>query len=298
MILGVDIGATKTWLACLRDGKLVKSKKIRTHSDSDRFLQDLQKLVQEFLGRHRDSIEAIGIGAPGPLDLDTGVFKKLPNLPDWEGFDIRGALASSCRVPVRIQNDANAAALGEAFHGGGRGCRSVYYITISTGIGGGFIVDRKIVNGANHLTGEIWALPVSNFGKKDILLNSSSGPGILRTAKMLMDKGQPSSLSSLESFDAEDVFKQAELGDSLSRRVMNNAARNMAHAIVTVLLVVDPEVVLIGGGLAGSADCMINPIRKALPKIAYFEEHRLAPIRKAELWDEAVLYGAVSLFED
>jgi glucokinase len=298
MILAIDIGATKTRLARLRDGKLVKSKKIRTQSDAVRFLKDLQKLIKEFLGPDRNSLEAIGIGAPGPLDLDTGVFGPLPNLPDWEGFDIGDALASSYRVPVRIQNDANAAALGEAIHGGGRGYRSVYYITISTGIGGGFILERRIVNGASHLTGEIWALPVRNFGKRDILLNSSSGPGIVRTARRLMDKGQPSSLSILESFDTEEVFQQAQLGDPLCRRVMENAASNMASAVVSILLIVDPEVVLIGGGLAFSDDCMINPIRRLLPKLAYLEEHRLAPIRKAELWNEAVLYGAVSLFED
>jgi glucokinase len=298
MILGIDIGATKTWLACLQDGKLVKSKKIRTQSDAVRFLHDLQKLIQEFLGSDRDSIEAIGIGAPGPLDPDRGVFGRLPNLPAWEGFDIRGTLASSYQVPVRVQNDANAAALGEAIHGGGRDCRSVYYITISTGIGGGFVLDGKIMGGANHLTGEIWALPVTSFGRPDILLNSSSGPGIVRTAKMLLKKGEPSSLSSLESFDTEDVFQQSELGDPLCCRVMENATRNMAHAIVSVLLIVDPEVILIGGGVAASDDCMINPIRKAMPEIAHLEEHRHAPIRKAELWDEAVLYGAIALFDD
>lgn len=298
MILGIDIGATKTRLAYPRDGKLITSKKISTHSLPDRFFHELRKLIQEFVSTHQDGIEAIGIGAPGPLDLNKGVFKKLPNLPGWEGFDICGALASAYRVPVRIQNDANAAALGEAVYGGGKGCGSVYYITISTGIGGGYILNRGIVNGANHLTGEIWALPVSNFGKTDILLNSSSGPGIVRTARMLMAKGQPSSLSDLDSFDTEDLFKQAKLGDSLSRRVMNNAVRNMARAIVSILLVIDPEIVLIGGGLACSEDCMINPIRSILPKIAYIEEHKHVPIRKAELWDEAVLYGAISLFEE
>jgi len=120
----------------------------------------------------------------------------------------------------------------------------------------------------------------------------------VRTARMLLEQGQPSSLSSLESFDTADVFQQAELGDSLCRRVMENAARNMALAVVSVLVVVDPEIVLIGGGMAGNEQWLINPIRETVAEIAHLEEHRRTPIRRAELWDEAVLYGAISLFDE
>ena len=297
MVLGIDIGATKTWLARFEGGALVKSNKMATESDASRFLDDLKHLAGGFLAEDRGRLSAIGIGAPGPIDLDSGIFRRLPNLPTWEGFDIRGELESYFGVPVRVQNDANAAALGEAVHGGGRGYDSVYYITISTGIGGGFIMHKKIIDGANHLSGEIWALPVDNFGQQDILINSSSGPGIVRTAKRLMEQGMASSLSSLEAFDTEDVFTHAQMGDSLAQKVMEQAVRNMVYAIITILLAIDPDVVLIGGGLACEDDCMINPIRAMLSKAAFFEAHRTANIRKAELWDEAVLYGAVSLFD-
>jgi glucokinase len=297
MILGIDIGATKTRLARLESGELVKSRKIVTRRDSSRFFSDLTDLIEEFIGADRSRLKGIGIGAPGPLDLDRGVFRKLPNLPSWDGFDIRGKLESVYDVPVRVQNDANAAALGEAVHGGGRGFGSVYYITISTGIGGGLIMNRRIINGANYLAGEIWALPVDNFGQRDILINTSSGPGIVRTASRLMGEGSASSLSELDGFDTEDVFAQARKGDPLAARVMEQAARNMVHAVITILLAVDPEVVLIGGGLACADDCMINPIRRMLGETAFFAPHRSANIRKAELWDEAVLYGAASLFQ-
>jgi len=298
MILGIDIGATKTRFGWLEGARLAISRKIPTNPNPDRFLEELRRLVEEFLGADQDRIEAIGIGAPGPLNPDRGIFGRLPNLPDWEGLEFRDALSSTYQVPVRIQNDANVAALGEAIYGGGKGIRSIYYITISTGIGGGFVLDRRIVSGARDLTGELWTLPVLSFGQPDILLNSSSGPGIVRTARMLLEQGQPSSLSSLESFDTADVFQQAELGDSLCRRVMENAARNMALAVVSVLVVVDPEIVLIGGGMAGNEQWLINPIRETVAEIAHLEEHRRTPIRRAELWDEAVLYGAISLFDE
>jgi glucokinase len=296
MVLGIDIGATKTWLARLESGSLVTSEKIRTRSEQTHFLDDLYALIESFCGKDLHNIEAIGIGAPGPIDLDRGVFRRLPNLPGWEDFDVRDTLETRYRVPVRVQNDANAAALGEAVHGAGRGYNSVYYITISTGIGGGFIIDRRIINGNKYLTGEIWALPLDNFGREDILINSSSGPGIVRTVKMLMDQGRESTLSALETFDTAEVYNHARQGDALATAVMEQAARNMAYAINTVLLAVDPDVILIGGGLACEDDCMINPIREMLHRIAYFEEHRRANIQKAQLWDGAVLYGAVSLF--
>jgi glucokinase len=296
VVLGIDIGATKTQLARWEGDRLSTSGKIPTLGNSSRFLTDLQTCMEDFLGSAISNIEAIGIGAPGPLDLERGIFKKLPNLPGWDGFDIRGRLESLYGVPVRVQNDANAAALGEAVHGGGRDYDSVYYITISTGIGGGYIVQGNIVNGACHLTGEIWALPVDNFGRPDILINSASGPGIVRTTRRLMKEGEASSLSELESFDTAEVYDHAKRGDRLAGRVMESAARNMAYAVNAIQLVVDPDVVLIGGGLACEDDCMINPIRHHLADMAYFGEHRRSTIRKAELWDEAVLYGAVSLF--
>jgi glucokinase len=93
-VLGIDIGATKTRLARFEGGKLVKSEKIRTRSDSSHFLLDLKALIDGFIGNNRGSITGIGVGAPGPLDLDRGVFRKLPNLPSWDGFDIRGELES------------------------------------------------------------------------------------------------------------------------------------------------------------------------------------------------------------
>jgi glucokinase len=296
VVLGVDIGATKTWLARWEGETLITSRKIPTVGDASRFLADLTECVEGFMGSEMAGIDAIGIGAPGPLDLDRGVFKKLPNLPGWDGFDIRGEMESLYKVPVCVQNDANTAALGEAVHGGGREYGRVYYITISTGIGGGYIVRGSIVNGRHHLTGEIWALPVDNFGRPDILINSASGPGIVRTAHRLMGEGKKSSLSELECFDAAEVHEYARRGDYLSREVMEGAARNMAYAINAILLIVDPDVVLIGGGLASEDDCMIGPIRDHLTGLAYFGEHRRASIQKADLWDEAVLYGAVSLF--
>jgi glucokinase len=299
MILGIDIGATKTRLARLAGGGIETSERIATSPDPDAFLGDLFDLIDGFLSRKGiRNLKGIGIGAPGPLDLDRGIFRRLPNLGRWEDFDLPSSLRSRYGVAARIQNDANAAALGEALHGAGVNFGSVYYITLSTGIGAGFIFNGKIVSGRYHLTGEIWNLPVDSMGRQDILINASSGPGIVRNVRELIDRGEKSSLDALESFDAPDVFTHAQAGDEAARVVMENAARNMARVINAILVIIDPDVILLGGGLACDDACMIEPIRAHLKEEASFTAHRSADIRRAALWDEAVLYGALSLFDD
>ncbi len=238
----------------------------------------MQVLIEEFLGTGRRKIAGIGIGAPGPVNPIKGIFGELPNLPTWDGFDLRKKIEHLYKVPVKIHNDANTAALGEAIHGGG------------------LIFERSIITGKNHLTGEIWALPVKNLGEPDILINSSSGPGIVRNVKKLIQRGENSSLDTLSRINTSDVFEHAGIGDSVAHRVIDNAIENMVYCIVTILLTLDPDVILIGGGLACKDEYMISPIKKMLEQKAYFKKHAHANIQKAALWDEAVLYGAISPF--
>lgn len=295
MVLGIDIGATKTVCAVLREGRLRKSERIRTKSEPEEFFDDLCGLIENFTGDDMSSIGAIGIGAPGPIRIEEGIFGCLPNLGLWDGFEMRKALESRYSVPVKIQNDANAACLGEAIFGGGRGFRSVFYITISTGIGGGFAIDGNIVNGGHDLTGELWTLPVENFGEEDILINTASGPGIVRNVRrMLRESDRSTPLE--EDFDTEDVFKCADRGDPLCVSAVRKAIDDMSTVVISVLLIVDPDVVLIGGGMACSESLMIDPMRAKIAENGFLQRNKHAEIRRAELWDEAVLYGALSLF--
>ena len=297
MVLGIDIGGTKTVCAVLRDGILRKSEKIRTKPDPEEFLEDLCGLIENFTGDDMSSIGAIGIGAPGPIRIKEGIFGCLPNLGLWDGFEMRRELESRCSVPVKIQNDANAAALGEVVFGGGRGYRSVFYITISTGIGGGFVIDKEIFNGGHDLTGELWTIPADNFGDEDILINTASGPGIVRNVRRMLREGENDTPLG-EDFDTEDVFRCAREGDGLCMCAVRKAIHDMAFTVITVLLIVDPDVVLIGGGMACDESYMIEPIRRIVARNGFLKRNRHAEIRRAELWDEAVLYGALSLFGD
>ena len=295
MILGIDIGATKTRVGFIERETLVKSKSIGTNKDPERFLRDLSDLIEEFLGGKIKELSGIGIGAPGPLDPSSGAFGELPNLPLWNGFSIKSRIENLYSVPAFLQNDANVATLGEALYGGGRGYKYVCYITISTGIGAGFVIDKRIVEGKNNLAGEIWALTVDNLGQSDILLNACSGPGIVRNSKRLIDNGEESSLSTLDRIETKDVFNHAFNGDKVSKKVIENAWENMAFAIEIILVTLDPDIVLLGGGLCFEEKYMVDPVRERVYKRVFLETHKNTPVKRSDLWNEAVIYGAIAL---
>jgi predicted NBD/HSP70 family sugar kinase len=297
MILGIDIGGTKTWIGRFKNNSLLKSRKFQTEKDPKKFLNDLVLLIQEFLGEDLKKLKGIGIGAPGPLDIENGIFNALPNLPAWKGFHLESALEEAYHVPVLIQNDANAAALGEALYGGGRDSSSLYYITMSTGIGGGYVVDGRIVNGKNNLTGEIWALPVMNMGRPDILINSASGPGIVKNYLGYINGNGSLKKTTPARVTPEDILHAAEAGDTESGTVIRNAVECMAGIVLAILHTVDPHIVLFGGGLTAGKSYIIERIREAVRKKIFFKKHANTPIKRASLWDDAVLYGGVSLFK-
>ncbi len=298
MILGVDTGGTKTWIGLFENGRLETSVRIKTSGDPKNFLADLEALIQNFLGADRKKLKAIGVGAPGPLDIENGVFGRLSNLPYWEGFHLKSSLEQAYAVPVRIQNDANTAALGEALYGGGKVYPSVYYITMSTGIGGGLVMNRRIINGRNDLTGEIWALSVKNMGRPDILLNSTSGPGIVKNyLDLLKSTGRPEEPHN-KSIGPKDVLEAAQRGDEAARDVLNNAVDCMADAVTAILHIIDPNIVLFGGGLTAEKSSIVALIRERVRSRLFFKRYAGTPLERALLWDDAVLYGALSLFGD
>ena len=297
MILGIDIGATKTQLGYINNNKLVKSEIIKTKRDPEVYLKELFNLIDGFLRDDIKNISKIGIGAPGPLEPLSGKFGKLPNLPEWEGLSIKDMLEEHFNLPVYVQNDANVATLGEAIFGGGKDQKSVCYITISTGIGAGFVIDKKIVEGKNNLAGEIWALNVYNMGQRDILLNACSGPGIVKNAQRLIENGANSSLMNLNKIEPSDVFKHAFNGDEVAKKVLENAWENMARATEMILLILDPDVILFGGGLCFDEKYMVEPIRKKVYERVILHPYRYTRIKRSDLWNEAVIYGAIELAE-
>lgn len=295
MILSVDIGATKTVVAGYQDGEITRLDRFLTPADPE---QEVEKIVSSVSAAGlTDKISAAGLGAPGPLDPERGVILNPPNLPGWKGFPLAESLHDALGVPVLLENDANVGALGEAIHGSGTGYRSLFYLTISTGIGSGIVVDGHIFGGHRGIAGEVWAIEPGHFTGDptgDNLIERASGPGLIRTAKKLIAEGVQSELEA-EALDTAALLSAADRGDPVAVRTLESGQNAMAGLVVSVLCILAPECVVLAGGLCTEPHWFVEPIRQKVSEWLSIPELTEIPIMRGALWDSAVLYGAAEL---
>jgi len=248
----------------------------------------------------------IGIGSPGPLDPYKGVILAAPNLPGWADFPLRQRIADHFGCPVGLANDANLAALGEWRFGAGRGYRDLLYVTLSTGIGGGVIIDGRMLVGHRGLAAELGHMtldrkgPMCGCGHRGHLEALASGPAIVRRAAARLTAGEPSSLADLQRsgapLTAEAVGQAARQGDPMALAVVNEAAEATGCHLASLAHAFNPEVIVLGGGVVQIGEPLLARIEEALRAEiihpAYLEGLRLA---SAELGDDAGLFGAMVL---
>lgn len=250
--------------------------------------------------------ERIGVGAPGPLDPYRGIVLDTPNLHGLVDFPLRDRLRERYGCPVAMGNDANLAALGEQTYGAGRGVKHLLFLTISTGIGGGVICDGQVLLGKRGLAAELGHMHAHadgarcGCGQYGHLEAIASGPAIARAARQRLQAGEASSLLGLpgspESITAHDVGGAARLGDPLARSVVEGAGLAIGRHLASLVHAFDPELIVLGGGVAMIGPLFFEPIERALRQHimhpAYLDGLRLAP---AELGDDAGLAGAMIL---
>ncbi len=244
--------------------------------------------------RKQGNIAAIGIGAPGPLDAEKGVFLTPPNLPGWQGYPLAAGIEAELGLPVRLENDANLGALGEAVYGSGRGMKSIFYLTISTGIGSGLIIDGTIHSGRNGMAGELWAFQPSHFnGGADgpTIMDLSSGPGLLRRARQRLASGRESALGE-ENLDMKGLLRAALDGDAVAVETLEEGRDAIAAMLVAVIEIAAPDAVVLGGGLCGDVRWYVEPVCHRIRSWVKIPLLAQTPVRRARLWDDAVLYGA------
>ncbi|SIQ15946.1 glucokinase [Alkalispirochaeta americana] len=295
-VAAVDIGATKTVVARFENDQVHQIARFPTPRDPRELVEQITATLQT-ASLTGTAIDRVGVGAPGPLDSRAGRFLKLPNLPEWENFPVVTALEEQLEAPVRLENDATAGALGEALYGKGKSYRSMFYITLSTGVGAGLIIDGKIFSGYRGLAGEVHAIdPGTFFGRErgETIIERASGPGMVRSARRLLQEGMASSLRE-ESLDTYTLFAALDQGDPLARQVAQSARDAVAGLLVSVLTIVAPEVIVIGGGLCTESRWLVDPIRERVREALSIPELREIPLERAELWDTAVLFGAAHL---
>lgn len=303
---GVDIGGTTIKMSLFEmTGHMVDKWEIPTNiSDhGSSILDDVAAVIEGRLvsdGISKEDVEGIGIGVPGPV-VEDSVVVCCVNL-GWGRVDVAKELGEKTGLKVRVGNDANVAALGEMWQGGGKGYKNVIMITLGTGVGGGIIIDGKIINGSNGAGGEIGHVFVDEAeeekcgcGKCGCLEQYASATGIVRLAKRaLAADGRDSALRSVENLSAKAVADAAKAGDALALEVLEKMGKILGTALANAACIVDPEVFVIGGGVSKAGTIITEVIRKYYIERA-FQSCRNADFALAQLGNDAGVYGCVYL---
>ncbi len=303
---GVDIGGTTCKIGFFDTrGELIDKWEIRTNTENkgESILSDValavdNKLAQE--GISKDEVEGIGIGVPGPVRSD-GVVNTCVNL-GWGVVNVAESLGALTGLKVKVGNDANVAALGEMWQGGAKGCKDVIMVTLGTGVGGGVIVDGRIVAGFNGAGGEIGHMTVNpdeieacNCGQYGCLEQYASATGIVRVAKRKLAKtAEETSLRKFENLSAKDVFDEAKAGDAVALDLVDEVCGILGAALSNIACVVNPEVIVIGGGVSKAGEILIGTIQKHYIETS-FHACRNTRFALADLGNDAGMYGCVEL---
>lgn len=304
---GIDVGGTTVKCGFFNtDGTLVEKWEIVTRKEEGgaHILPDIADAIRGKLaerGAGLEDLEGVGIGVPGPV-LDDGVVNGCVNL-GWGVFNVAQELSGLLDgVRVLAGNDANVAALGEQWHGGGKGCRNVVMVTLGTGVGGGIIIGGKILAGGHGAGGEIGHMQmrknetaVCGCGKKGCLEQYASATGIVRMAHIALEKErkQPSLLDGQE-VTSKSIFDAAKAGDATALSLVDSLGEMLGSALAHITAVVDPDVIVIGGGVSKAGQILLDAIKKHY-RPAAFHACRDTEFKLAVLGNDAGMYGAVRM---
>lgn len=305
-----DVGGTQMRVALVdRDSRIVHRNVIPTSASDgrDAVLERFIALLKDMESRAESgSVAGIGVCMPGPIDPVTGVLYNPPNLPGWDGFSLKTTLQAEFPLPVSVGNDANLAALAEHKFGAGRGHKNLVYLTVSTGIGGGIIIDDRLYAGSKGFAAEIGHMTIDQHGAVapngvvGSLEYLASGTAVGRIARERLAAGEESDLlgradGNIENVNARLVSEAALAGDSLAQSVMTEVSRSLGIGIVNVLHIFDPEIIIIGGGMANSLDQLLPGINWAIDNHAMENFRGRRPVVKSEFGDDSGLLGAAAL---
>ena len=305
---GVDLGGTAVKMGIFStDGVLMEKWEIptRTEEKGRYILEDIAASLAGAIARKgldKKRIVGAGLGVPGPVKEDGTVLKCI-NL-GWDVFNVEDALREQTGFPVKAANDANVAALGEYWQGGGKDCKDIVMVTLGTGVGGGIIVDGKILSGSNGSAGEIGhihvlspedTIGVCGCGNRGCLEQIASATGLVKLAnKMITDWKEPSILKKIQKITAKDVFDAAKEHDMLAEQVVDKMTYYLGKTLALVSAVVNPEAIVIGGGVSKAGPYLTNCIQKHYLEYA-FHAVRHTRFELAQLGNDAGITGAAKL---
>ena len=303
---GVDIGGTTCKIGLFETtGTLLDKWEIKTNTQDGgaSILDDVAASIKDKMAAEKidaDMVQGVGVGVPGPVTGD-GVVLRCVNL-GWNVVDVKKELSSRTGFAVQVGNDANVAALGEMWQGGGKGHNNVVMVTLGTGVGGGIIVDRHIVAGAKGAGGEIGHMIVNenekdfcNCGRRGCLEQYTSATGIVRMAKYkLAEDTRETSLRGIDPLTAKDIFDCAKADDAVALELVEELGKVLGKALAGIACVVDPEIFVIGGGVSKAGDILVNVVQKYYQEYA-FQVCKDAEFALASLGNDAGMYGCVQM---
>ncbi|HKN34442.1 MAG TPA: ROK family protein [Terriglobales bacterium] len=310
LVIGVDIGGTKVAAGLVSaQGEILQQARVPMVSTGDAAtgLAAVTRAVRDILRNARDpQVSAIGVCCPGPLDPKTGVVINPPNLTCWRQFPLADAIAQTFGIPVAVDNDANAAALAETLWGAASGYRHVFYGTIGTGIGTGIVLDGRIYEGATGAAGEGGHMgidingPTCPCGKRGCIEVLASGPAIAKRARKKLMDGRNSKLLELSHGNSEDVTSEMvsqayRSGDVVATEVMQETLRALAYWLGNIIDLLDPDIIVLGGGVANMFRDLLDDIRRRLRGACVNPSAQHIPIVLARYGEDAGIAGAAAL---
>jgi glucokinase len=306
--IGVDLGGTSIKVGiCDENGKLLHHMEGPTEAEGgpEVVVKHIADYVRDIVARssyHWDQVAGIGAGIAGFLDIKEGVVQLSGNL-GWHEVPVKKMLEAELGKTVSIDNDANVAALGEAWGGAGAGIPNLVCYTLGTGVGGGIIINSKIYQGSTGVAGELGHIAIvpdleaiiCGCGQMGCLETVSSATGIIRMAKDAVERGDKTSLSLVESIQAKEVFDAAKQGDEVALRIVNRAAFYLGKSMATLAVVLNPQRFIIGGGVSKAGEILFQPAREIFKKFTPEPAQEGVDIVPATLGNNAGVIGAAGL---
>ncbi len=312
VVIGIDLGGTKINTALVQGDGVIVAQDYRP----TRATEGLQPVIERVLDSARQvlaqagmtsaQVSGVGVGAPGPIDLETGVLLSPPNLPGWERVPLGQLVADDLGITTFLENDANAAAWGEHYFGAGRGVEHMIYVTVSTGIGGGLILDGRLYHGANGMAGEIGHIilepdgPLCGCGSRGCLETLASGTAIARAARECVARGVPTLMGDLaegvpERITAQLVAEAARRGDKEAGEILTGAMEYLGIGMANLVNLFNPQLIVIGGGVANIGERLFRPVRQAIERNAFRMAAQVVRVVPAELGDDVGVLGAAAV---
>lgn len=311
--IGIDLGGTSIKLGLVSlIGELIDSREIPTRKTFgfQTIIKDIVKHAK-FLVLDANipwnEVQGMGLGLPGLLHLEKGIVRLAPNL-NWQNVPIKWFLEEQLHIPIKIENDGNVAALGEAWMGAGKSYRHMIMATIGTGIGAGIMIDGEILHGKQGMAAELGHLPISEegllcgCGNYGCLETVSSATGIINKGKEVILQQKESLLTEqyaddIEQLSAKNVFDAAKSGDKEALQIVNRAGRLLGKGLAITANLFDPEIIIIGGGVSQAGEILFEPIKEGFRQNSLKQIADSVEITPATLGNTAGMIGAASLFK-